>query len=54
MSSPEQLLASFDAKIAEVKQRGDRMQAEMAAVSVSEKPLAMRSITDCGPWRMPL
>ncbi|WP_086851631.1 YbaB/EbfC family nucleoid-associated protein [Amycolatopsis kentuckyensis] len=37
MSSPEQLLASFDAKIAEVKQRGDRMQAEMAAVSVSER-----------------
>ncbi|MBE8521213.1 YbaB/EbfC family nucleoid-associated protein [Amycolatopsis sp. H6(2020)] len=37
MSSPEQLLASFDAKIAEAKQRGDRMQAEMAAVSVSER-----------------
>ncbi|MEV7092894.1 YbaB/EbfC family nucleoid-associated protein [Amycolatopsis sp. NPDC051045] len=37
MSNPEQLLASFDAKIAEAKQRGDRMQAEMAAVSVSER-----------------
>ncbi|MET8993816.1 YbaB/EbfC family nucleoid-associated protein [Amycolatopsis sp. NPDC004169] len=37
MSNPEQLLASFDAKIAEAKQRGDRMQAEMAAVSVAER-----------------
>ncbi|MET8847103.1 YbaB/EbfC family nucleoid-associated protein [Amycolatopsis sp. NPDC004625] len=37
MSNPEQLLASFDARIAEAKQRGDRMQAEMAAVSVSER-----------------
>lgn len=37
MSNPEQLLASFDAKIAEAKQRGDRMQAEMATVSVSER-----------------
>jgi DNA-binding protein YbaB len=37
VSNPEQLLASFDARIAEAKQRGDRMQAEMAAVSVSER-----------------
>ncbi|KDN17804.1 YbaB/EbfC family nucleoid-associated protein [Amycolatopsis rifamycinica] len=37
MSNPEQLLASFDAKIAEAKRRGDRMQAELAAVSVSER-----------------
>lgn len=37
MTNPEQLLASFDAKIAEAKQRGERMQAEMAAVSVSER-----------------
>lgn len=37
MSNPDQLLASFDAQLAEVKQRGDRMQAEMAAVSVSER-----------------
>jgi DNA-binding protein YbaB len=37
VSNPEQLLASFDAKIAEAKQRGDRMQAEMATVSVSER-----------------
>ncbi|RSD20052.1 YbaB/EbfC family nucleoid-associated protein [Amycolatopsis eburnea] len=37
MSNPEQLLASFDAKIAEAKQRGERMQAEMAAVSVAER-----------------
>ncbi|MEV6642791.1 YbaB/EbfC family nucleoid-associated protein [Amycolatopsis sp. NPDC051371] len=37
MTNPEQLLAGFDAKIAEAKQRGDRMQAEMAAISVSER-----------------
>ncbi|WP_372667522.1 YbaB/EbfC family nucleoid-associated protein [Amycolatopsis kentuckyensis] len=37
MSNPEQLLAGFDARIAEAKQRGDRMQAEMATVSVSER-----------------
>ncbi|MFG1640538.1 YbaB/EbfC family nucleoid-associated protein [Amycolatopsis sp. NPDC049252] len=37
MTNPEQLLASFDAKIVEAKQRGERMQAEMATVSVSER-----------------
>ncbi|MDQ7810027.1 YbaB/EbfC family nucleoid-associated protein [Amycolatopsis sp. A133] len=37
MSNPEQLLASFDAKLVEAKQRGERMQAEMAAVSVAER-----------------
>jgi DNA-binding protein YbaB len=37
VTNPEQLLASFDAKIVEARQRGERMQAEMATVSVSER-----------------
>ncbi|MEV6874893.1 YbaB/EbfC family nucleoid-associated protein [Amycolatopsis sp. NPDC051128] len=37
MTNPEQLLAGFEAKIAEARQKADRMQAEMAAVSVSER-----------------
>lgn len=37
MTNPEQLLARFDAKIVEAKQRGERMQSEMATVSVSER-----------------
>ena len=37
MTNPEQLIEGFDAKIAEAKRRGDRMQAEMATVSVSER-----------------
>jgi len=37
VTNPEQLIEGFDAKIAEAKRRGDRMQAEMATVSVSER-----------------
>lgn len=37
MTNPEQLFSSFEAKMAEARQKADRMQAEMATVSVAER-----------------
>ncbi|MFJ1765913.1 YbaB/EbfC family nucleoid-associated protein [Amycolatopsis sp. NPDC088138] len=37
MTNPEQLFATFEAKMAEAQQKADRMRAEMETVSVAER-----------------